>query len=82
MCKIKVWAKRVRLPSTSELEEAEEELGEGEEEKVGSGRRLLGSGDIKLKWKGRNPAVQLCPFDMCPAMEHSGHKVCWLRVSS
>ena len=66
VCKMKVWAKRVRLPSTSELEEAEEELGEGEEEKVGSGRRMLGSGrrrrapvtrrrrdSVRFKW-GRN----------------------------
>ena len=79
VCKIKVWAKRVRLPSTSELEEAKEELGEGEEEKMRGWRRRRRTFP---PWKDPNPGVQLCPFDMCPAMEHSAHKVCWLRVSS
>ena len=106
MCKIKVWAKKVILPSTSELDESEEELGEGEEEfrdvqlgeKAGLWRRRRrGAGFFKgiansvtkvyrkikqatnvyyVKSRHKKVTVRLCPFDMCPAMEHSTRKVC------
>ena len=105
VCKMKVWAKRVRLPSTSELDEGEEELGEEGEEKFGRRRRRRrrrkGWGFFKAisnsiakvarkakqlttgrrrrtrgNWKNQKK-VQLCPFQLCPAMEHSTQKVCW-----
>ena len=102
---MKVWAKKLKLPSTSELDESEEELGEGEEEfrdvqlgeKAGWGRRRRrGAGFFKgiansvtkvynkvkqavsvnyVKSRHEKVTFRLCPFDMCPAMEHSTHKV-------
>merc|ERR1719424_398398 len=31
-------------------------------------------------WKDPNPGVRLCPFDMCPAMEHSAHKMAFVSL--
>ena len=80
VCKIKVWAKPVKLPAQMVATEEKMTSELGEEGKVGVWRRLLGSGrrraPVKSNWDHKSvPVVRLCPFDLCCAMEHSAHKV-------
>ena len=88
VCKINVWAKEVKLPETkAELGEEEKSTKQANSVVNGS-RRLLGSKYKLGKYKPRRrrtksnwdpktvKAVRLCPFDLCPAMEHGAGKVC------